>query len=94
MRLLSREQRAHNIEQIAFKDNVPQSVLEGWATFRQFAYIYTQTQPQFTPSLEVEANSFTAFVYEKGGVHAVEWLAKNKIVSKQIVKRFLDEVNA
>jgi hypothetical protein len=93
MKLLTRETRPHNIERVAFKQGVPESVLEAWATFRQFAYIYAQTSPQFTPSLDVEAESFTAFVYEKGGVHAVEWLRKNKIVSRRIVNRFLEEVN-
>lgn len=93
MRLMQQRDRAHNIEKLASRDDVPQPIVDAWLTFRHFPFIYAQTTPAFQPSLEVEAHSFTAFVYRNGGVPAVEWLGKHRIINRKIVRRFLSEVS-
>lgn len=93
MKLMLQRDRAHNIEKLASTRDVPQPVVDAWLTFRHFPFLYSQTSPVFEPSLEVEAESFIAFVYRNGGSEPVEWLAKRRIVSRRIVRRFLSEVS-
>ena len=91
---LKKEKPVHLISHTWFMSDVPQSVIVARDTFTMFQEIYETTHPSFKPSPEVEAESFTSFVYKQGGRDAVRWLAKNGVVAKPIVKRFLAGVTS
>lgn len=91
MKLSRKQQPAHRIDYIWFMPDVPAAVVTARDTFAMFQDVYSTTHPSFKPSAEVEAHSFTSFVYKQGGRDAVKWLAKSGVIAKRIVKDVLAE---